>query len=99
MRAKRARTTLMNVAAAASVGLPTAAQDLSDPMTLTTDPADKNVLPEFARETGSGKPDKATLDAVLVKLPRPTPLAALAIAADRGELIAELGTSSAPGRA
>ncbi len=52
---------------------PVAAQ-LPDPMTMTTDPADRAVMAEVAAVIASRSPTITQLDAVLAKLPRPTPL-------------------------
>ncbi len=86
MRIKPAVTRLLLAVAAAGVRLPAAAQNLPDPIAMTTDPADKAVLPELARVIGAGKPDRAALDALLVRLPRPTPLRGM-VQAMRAETI------------
>lgn len=44
------------------------------PLELTTDPADKAVMAEAAAAVAERPPSLARLDAVLAKLPRPTPL-------------------------
>lgn len=56
-----------------TVAMPAAAQ-LPDPMAMTEDQADRAVLPEVADVIASRQPDLVRLDAVLAKLPRPTPL-------------------------
>ena len=56
-----------------AVATPGGAQ-LANPIEATTDPADKAVLAEVAAIISSREPGIAQLDAVLTKLPRPTPL-------------------------
>jgi hypothetical protein len=56
-----------------AVAAPGAAQ-LADPLTATLDPRDRAVMAEVASAVSSRTPDIAQLDAVLAKLPRPTPL-------------------------
>lgn len=58
---------------AALAGPPAAAQ-IRSPLELTTDPADKAVMAEAAAAVAERPPSLAKLDAVLAKLPRPTPL-------------------------
>ncbi|AXJ95113.1 hypothetical protein DM480_05925 [Sphingomonas sp. FARSPH] len=79
-------------------GTPAAAQ-VADPLEQTTDPADRAVMAEAADAVSSRKPDLARLDAVLAKLPRPTPLrgmvqtvraGALAMARDPGPAVAAI---------
>jgi len=53
--------------------VPSAAQD-SDPLAMTTDAGDRAVMAEVASAISSRTPDLARLDALLAKLPRPTPL-------------------------
>ncbi len=50
-----------------------AAAQMKSPLAMTTDPADRQVMAEAAAAV-AGVPDLAKLDAVLAKLPRPTPL-------------------------
>lgn len=57
----------------ASAAAPVAAQ-LPDPLEATVDPADRAVMAEAASAVSGRPPDIARLDAVLAKLPRPTPL-------------------------
>lgn len=47
---------------------------VADPLAMTTDPADRAVMAEVASAIASRTPDIKRLDAVLTKLPRPTPL-------------------------
>lgn len=56
-----------------ALATPATAQ-LSDPLAMTTDPADQAVMAEVAVAISSRKPDLAKLDILLAKLPRPTPL-------------------------
>lgn len=65
---RAATIALLSMAAA-----PTTAQ-VQDPVAMTTDPADRAVMAEAAAAVGARQPDLARLDAVLAKLPRPTPL-------------------------
>lgn len=58
---------LLTIAAPATAQLP-------DPLGMTTDPADRAVMAEAMSIVGDRSPDIAKLDAVLAKLPRPTPL-------------------------
>lgn len=51
-----------------------AAAQVKSPIELTTDPADKAVMAEAAAAVAERPPSLAKLDAVLAKLPRPTPL-------------------------
>lgn len=53
--------------------VPGAAQ-VSDPLAMTTDAADRAVMAEVASGVSSRTPDLAHLDVLLTKLPRPTPL-------------------------
>lgn len=52
---------------------PSVAQ-VADPLAMTTDPADRAVMAEVASAVAGRSPDITRLDAVLAKLPRPTPL-------------------------
>ena len=61
------------IALLAAVGQPSAAQ-LPNPLAMTTDPADREVMAEAASAVAARPPDIARLDAVLAKLPRPMPL-------------------------
>lgn len=63
---------LAAIALLLAVAAPGTAQ-LSDPLAMTNDPADRAVMAEVASIMGSRTPDIARLDTVLVKLPRPTP--------------------------
>lgn len=75
------------MAAAAAVlllGAPVVAQ-VADPFAMTTDPADRAVMAEAAA-TMAGNPDIAQLDALLAKLPRPTPLRGM-VQASRAALL------------
>jgi hypothetical protein len=56
-----------------AVAVPGIAQ-VPDPLAMTTDPADRAVMAEAASAVAGRPPDLAKLDAVLAKLPRPTPL-------------------------
>lgn len=47
---------------------------VTDPLTTTTDPADRAIMAEAASAIASERPDIARLDAVLARLSRPTPL-------------------------
>jgi tetratricopeptide (TPR) repeat protein len=91
----------MNVTSAIAllltVATPSVAQ-VADPFT-TTDPADRALAAEVASALANGTPDRAELDALLAKLPRPTPLrgivqtaraAALAVTRDTGSAVAAL---------
>lgn len=73
----RNRTCLSAIAVACAMlvaAAPPSAAQPADPMEMTTDPADRAVLAEVASVVSGRKPEIAQLDAVLVKLPRPTPL-------------------------
>lgn len=59
---------LLLVASAAGAG------QVADPLAMTTDAADRAIMAEAASAVASRTPDIARLDAVLAKLPRPTPL-------------------------
>lgn len=59
---------LLLVTSAAGAG------QVADPLAMTTDAGDRAVMAEVASAVASRKPDIARLDAVLAKLPRPTPL-------------------------
>lgn len=50
------------------------AAELKNPLATTVDPADRAVMAEAASAVAARQPDIARLDAVLAKLPRPTPL-------------------------
>jgi hypothetical protein len=56
-----------------AVAAPGVAQ-LTDPLASTVDPADRAVMAEAASAVSGRRPNLARLDAVLAKLPRPTPL-------------------------
>lgn len=58
----------------AAVAAPSAAVELKSPLAATVDPADRAVMAEAASAIAARQPDLARLDAVLAKLPRPTPL-------------------------
>lgn len=75
---------------------PGAAQ-IPDPLAITTDAGDRAVMSEAASAVASRTPDIARLNAVLAKLPRPTPLrgmvqtvraAVLSMAKDAGPAVA-----------
>jgi len=63
----------MWASAALLSAVPCAAQ-LPNPLDMTTDPADRAVMAEVATAVSSRTPDIAQLNAILLKLPRPTPL-------------------------
>ena len=66
---------LLAVTPSAALLAPTsAAAQVKSPLDLTTDPADKAVMAEAAAAVAERPPSLARLDAVLAKLPRPTPL-------------------------
>jgi hypothetical protein len=67
----RVRTALAGLLLATAA--PVVAQ-LADPFTAVSDPADRAVMAEAAAAITGPTPDLAALDAVLVKLPRPTAL-------------------------
>jgi hypothetical protein len=56
-----------------AIASPAAAQ-VPEPFATTTDPADRAIMAEVASALSSRSPEIARLDAVLAKLPRPTPL-------------------------
>ena len=66
---RHALTIALLIAAAS----PVTAQ-VTNPLAATTDPGDRAVMAEAASAVASRTPDIARLDAVLAKLPRPTPL-------------------------
>jgi tetratricopeptide (TPR) repeat protein len=66
--------TLLAVLAPIALASPPAAVQVKSPIELTTDPADKAVMAEAAAAVAERPPTLARLDAVLAKLPRPTPL-------------------------
>lgn len=82
---------LLFVAASLLLSLASAAPAMQSPSLLAqiTDPADRAVLPEAASAMSSRSPDLAQLDAVLAKLPRPTPLRGM-IQTVRAMVLAEL---------
>ncbi|WP_143090096.1 hypothetical protein [Sphingomonas rubra] len=63
-----------------TVAAPVAAEP-DDPLQMTVDPADRAVMAEAASAVAGNPPDLARLDAVLAKLPRPTPLRGMVQAA------------------
>ncbi|NTS63791.1 hypothetical protein HRV97_01280 [Sphingomonas sp. HHU CXW] len=65
---------LFAVAMPIALAAPPAAAQVRSPLDLTTDPADKAVMAEAAAAVADRPPSLAKLDAVLAKLPRPTPL-------------------------
>lgn len=65
------RTIIATVLAA---GAPIAAQQPPNPLTMTTDAADRTVMDEVASVIATRTPSLTRLDAVLTKLPRATPL-------------------------
>lgn len=62
------------VAAGLAALAPAASARAQDPLVATTDPADRTVMAEAAAAVAARPPDLPRLDAVLAKLPRPTPL-------------------------
>ena len=79
---------------AALAPLPAAAQ-VKSPLELTTDPADKAVMAEAAAAVAAQPPSLARLDAVLAKLPRPTPLRGMVQSIRAGLLAANADTRPA----
>lgn len=94
---------MRRVARMAAAGFMLTAVPLSgqvvSPLAQTTDPADRAVMAEVADAVSSRQPDLARLDALLVRLPRPTPLrgmvqtvraGVLAMAANAGPAVAAI---------
>lgn len=77
----------LGIAAALLVAAPCAAQ-LQSPLAATTDPADRAVMAEVAAAVATRTPDMAKLDALLVRLPRPTPMRGMLQAVRAGVLAA-----------
>ena len=66
-----------------------------DPLALTTDPGDRAVMAEVASAVAGRPPEIARLDAVLAKLPRPTPLRGMVQTVRAGVLAANKDLSPA----
>ena len=81
--------TLLAVIAPVALASPPAAAQVKSPIELTTDPADKAVMAEAAAAVAERPPSLAKLDAVLAKLPRPTPLRGMVQSARAAILNAE----------
>lgn len=68
---------------------------VADPLAMTTDPADRAVMAEAASAIAGRSPDIARLDAVLAKLPRPTPLRGMVQTVRAGVLASAQATGPA----
>ena len=93
----RSGMALTAVAATMAYGMTpgVARAQVADPLAMTTDPADRAVMAEAASAIAGRSPDIARLDAVLAKLPRPTPLRGMVQTVRAGVLASAQATGPA----